>query len=91
MPEGWLRAVTNPLEAQIKGRQQQLRRRLESLKRIHEATDTLEDRVDELRENEMSMTAQVVGLDNLRQEIEAMLDQDMIDAAGPPSGFDVSL
>ena len=89
--EGWLRAVTNPLEAQIKGRQQQLRRRLESLKRIHEATDTLEDRVDELQENEVSMTAQVVGLDNLRQEIEAMLDQDMIDAAGPPAGFDVSL
>jgi len=89
--EAWLKAVMNPLEAQIKERQQQLRRRLDSIKRIHEATDTLEDRVQELRDTEKSMTAQVIALDHLREEIQTMLAQEMMSAVGESSGFDLSL
>ena len=89
--EQWLKAVMNPLEAQIKERQQQLRRRLDSIKRIHEATDTLEDRVQELRDTEKEMMAQVVALDNLRQEMQSMLLQEMIAATGEEAGFDLSL
>ena len=89
--EAWLKAVMNPLEAQIKERQQQLRRRLDSIKRIHDATDTLEDRVQELRDTEKAMTAQVLALDNLRQEIDTMLAQDMITHIDGDSGFDLSL
>ena len=89
--EAWLKAVMNPLEAQIKERQQQLRRRLDSIKRIHDATDTLEDRVQELRETEQSMTAQVIALDALREEMQAMLAQEMIPDISNPSGFDLSL
>jgi hypothetical protein len=40
--EQWLRAVMSPLETQVREYQIQLKRRLESVKRIHEATDTLE-------------------------------------------------
>jgi hypothetical protein len=89
--EGWLKAVMNPLEGQIKERQQVLKRRLESLKRIHVAADTLEERIDELVESERILTAQVVSLDNLRLEIEAMLSQNMIEQEDERSGFDVSL
>jgi len=89
--EAWLKAVMNPLELQIKERQQQLRRRLDSIKRIHEATDTLEDRVQELRESEKAMTGQVIALDHLRQEIETMLAQEMMTAVDGATGFDLSL
>lgn len=44
----WLRAVMAPIETQVREHQLQLRRRLESIKRIRQATDTLEDRIDEL-------------------------------------------
>lgn len=47
--EHWLRAIMAPLENQVREHQKQLKRRLESVKRIHEATDTLEERIDELR------------------------------------------
>ena len=42
--EAWLKAVMSPLETQVREHHMQLRRRLESIKRIHHATDTLEDR-----------------------------------------------
>ena len=48
--EQWLRAVMAPLETQVREYQLQLKRRLESVKRIHQATDTLEDRVRELQQ-----------------------------------------
>ena len=90
--EGWIKAVMSPLEAQVKERQQQLRRRLDSVKRIHLATDTLESRVLELRETEQTMMRQVLFLDGLRHEIEIMLAQDMTATLdGPGAGFDLSL
>ena len=90
--EGWIKAIMNPLEAQVKERQQQLRRRLDSVKRIHLATDTLSARLSELSQAETAMMQQVLFLDNLRQEIDVMLAQDMTaDLAGPSAGFDVSL
>jgi hypothetical protein len=89
--EGWLKAVMNPLEAQIKEKQKVLKRRLESIKRIHQATGTLEERIDELTESERLMTVQVVALDNLRLEIEAMLSQNMLEPEAGTAGFDVSL
>lgn len=44
----WLRSVMTPLEAQVREHQKQLRRRIDSIERVHEATDTLESRVSEL-------------------------------------------
>ena len=62
--EQWLRAVMSPLEIQVREYQIQLKRRLESVKRIHQATDTLEERVSELRQTEESMLI-------LKQELTA--------------------
>jgi hypothetical protein len=44
----WFRSVTTPLEAQVREHQKQLRRRIDSIERVHEATDTLESRIGEL-------------------------------------------
>lgn len=49
--DNWLKNIMSPMESQVREHQAQLRRRLESIKRIHQATDTLEDRLDELTTN----------------------------------------
>jgi DNA repair exonuclease SbcCD ATPase subunit len=67
--ETWLRAVMAPLETQVREHHLQLRRRLDSIKRIHRASDELEDRIDELEQNEAALRAQ---LDALKREIAAI-------------------
>ncbi len=54
--------------------QLQLRRRLESIKRIYKATDTLEDRIGELEGMEKSIQAQVADLKILRQHMKNALN-----------------
>ncbi len=57
--ESWLKAVMSPLETQVKEHHLQLRRRLESIKRIHRASGELEERVAELEQQEAALAAQV--------------------------------
>ena len=64
--ENWLKAVIAPMESQVREHQLQLRRRLESIKRIYKATDTLEDRILELENIENSIRAQMSDLQILR-------------------------
>ena len=71
--EQWLRAVMSPLETQVREYQIQLKRRLESVKRIHEATDTLESRVDELKQGESGVCALIAELDALQDGVAAAL------------------
>ena len=74
--ENWLKAVISPMESQVREHQLQLRRRLESIKRIYQATDTLEDRISELESIEKSILAQVSDLKTLRQHIKNALEFD---------------
>ncbi|HNV88710.1 MAG TPA: dynamin family protein [Methylotenera sp.] len=67
--ENWLKAVIAPMESQVREHQLQLRRRLESIKRIYKATDTLEDRILELENIEKSIRAQMMDLKVLRQHM----------------------
>ena len=71
--EQWLRAVMSPLETQVREYQIQLKRRLESVKRIHQATDTLEDRVEELKHSEDGVIAMLEQLAALQREIAETL------------------
>lgn len=57
------------MESQVREHQLQLRRRLESIKRIYKATDTLEDRILELENIEKSIRAQMTDLKVLRQHM----------------------
>jgi hypothetical protein len=67
--ENWLKAVMAPMETQVREHQLQLRRRLESIKRIHKATDTLEDRIAELVHMEGAIRTQLSELDILQQHV----------------------
>ena len=46
--EAWLKALIAPMETQVREHKIQLKRRLESVSRIHAATETLDDRIAEL-------------------------------------------
>jgi DNA repair ATPase RecN len=67
--ESWLKAVMAPMESQVREHQLQLRRRLESIKRIYQATGTLEERIGELEAMEQSINAQMKDVRVLRQHI----------------------
>ena len=56
--DNWLRTIMSPMESQVREHQIQLRRRLESIKRIHKASDTLEDRLNELKDVRDGIRAQ---------------------------------
>ncbi|WP_341677671.1 dynamin family protein [Niveibacterium sp. SC-1] len=74
----WLRAVMSPLETQVREYQLQLKRRLESVKRIHEATGTLEDRIRELEQSERGLLGQLNELASLEQRLAANLGLDSV-------------
>jgi len=61
--EAWLKAVMSPLETQVREHHLQLRRRLDSVKRIHAAGDELEERIVELEQQAESLRLQIRGLD----------------------------
>ena len=77
--ENWLKAVIAPMESQVREHQLQLRRRLESIKRIYKATDTLEDRISELEAIEKSIQTQLDDLNKLRVELKHALAFEQLD------------
>jgi len=68
--DNWLRTIMSPMESQVREHQVQLRRRLESIKRIHQASDTLEERVQELEQIRDGIREQER---NLEGRVEAVL------------------
>lgn len=71
--ENWLKSVIAPMESQVREHQLQLRRRLESIKRIYKATDTLEDRVSELEAIEQNIQTQMDELNHLLKNVREAL------------------
>ena len=71
--EHWLRAIMAPLENQVREHQKQLKRRLESVKRIHEATDTLEERIEDLRQTGAAIDQQLEELGRLQGALDSAL------------------
>ncbi len=80
--DSWLRAVMSPLETQVKEHHLQLRRRLDSIKRIHRASGELEERVAELVAQDEALAAQVRALAREIAAIEAIvLNPDVVPLA----------
>lgn len=71
--EHWLRTIMAPLETQVREHQLQLKRRLESVKRIHHATDTLEDRIAELSQMDAVLVAQLQELTGINAALVGAL------------------
>jgi len=74
--EAWLRAVMAPLETQVREHHIQLRRRLDSIRRIHAASDELEDRITELEQQARAIDAQIRAIDARLRGIDGLVDQD---------------
>ncbi len=76
--EGWLKTIMAPMETQVREHQIQLKRRLESIKRIHQATDTLEERIGELTHVEATLSEQLRSLaaitGGIRQSLRTEVD-----------------
>ena len=72
--EKWLGALIAPMETQVREHQLQLRRRMESIKRIHKATSTLEDRVNELKQMEVAIQKQQRELEIIQRSLENALE-----------------
>ena len=73
--ESWLKAVMAPLETQVREHHLQLRRRLESVKRIHRASDELEERIVELEHAEAGVRGQINALAREIAAIGAVIEQ----------------
>ena len=67
--ELWLRTIMAPMEVQVHERQKQLKQRLSSIKRIHQATETLEERIDELRQTESDLLQQLQKTERIAQDV----------------------
>jgi septal ring factor EnvC (AmiA/AmiB activator) len=72
--DAWLRAVMGPLETQVKEHHLQLKRRLDSIKRIHRASDELEDRVAELAQQREALDRQLRALEREVAAIDEIVD-----------------
>src|SRR6185436_4469708 len=80
----WLRNIMSPMETQVRDHQILLRRRLESIKRIHQATDTLDERIKELEGIRDGIREQEKNLEQRADKIMANLGEEQ-DAAQKPA------
>ena len=77
--EAWLRAIMAPMETQVREHQIQLKRRLESIKRIHQATDTLEDRIAELESVGQVLERQLAMLDDIDFRVRDLMSPEQME------------
>ena len=74
--DSWLKSILSPMESQVREHQVQLRRRLESIKRIHQASDTLEQRIKELEQVRDGIREQEKSLEHRAEAILARLNSE---------------
>jgi hypothetical protein len=71
--EAWLKVVMAPLEAQIWEHKSQLKKRKQSIERIHLATDSLEEKVESLEKMQADLEEQGKTLRMLEAELKAAI------------------
>ena len=78
--EAWLKALISPMETQVREHKIQLKRRLESVSRIHAATETLDDRIAELEASIGTASDQLDQLARINARIVDALSDDLTEA-----------
>ena len=73
--EGWLKAVMSPLETRVKEHHMQLKRRLDSVRRIHEASSELDERIRELAQQDDTLREQLAALSREIRAVEDVVAQ----------------
>jgi hypothetical protein len=72
--EAWLRVIMAPLEAQIRQHKDQLKHRLASVQRIHDATDSLEQKIEAFDVSLEELEEHKARLARLAGEVRAAID-----------------
>jgi hypothetical protein len=75
--EAWLKVVMAPLEAQIGEHKGQLKRRKQSIERIHAATDGLEEKVMALEQMQLELEVQRRALVALELELKNAITEEL--------------
>jgi hypothetical protein len=76
--EAWLRAVLAPIEGQVREHQAQLRRRLESVRRVLDATESLDSRISEIDETRAQVERELAIASELAEQVRAILGQSLV-------------
>ncbi len=74
--EAWLKALIAPMETQVREHRAQLVRRLDSVSRIHAATETLDERIAELEATSGTAADQIDNLARINNRITDTLSGD---------------
>jgi hypothetical protein len=75
--ESWLKALISPMETQVREHKIQLKRRLESVSRIHAATETLDERIAEIEMSIGTVRDQLDHLARINVRIAQALSDDL--------------
>ncbi|MFZ6711654.1 dynamin family protein [Undibacterium sp. TC9W] len=75
--EAWQKVVMAPLEAQIREHKGQLKNRMQSIQRIHVATDSLEDKISSFESLQADIDAQKKALTDLEDTLRAALTAEL--------------
>jgi predicted GTPase len=75
--ESWLKALISPMETQVHEHKIQLKRRLESVSRIHAATETLDERIAEIEVATGTVRDQLDQLARINARIADALSDDL--------------
>jgi Holliday junction resolvase RusA-like endonuclease len=75
--EAWLKVVMSPLEAQIWEHRAQLKKRRQSIERIHMATESLEEKVQALETMQVELAEQEKTLTRLAEELDVAISADL--------------
>jgi hypothetical protein len=72
--EAWLKVIMAPLEAQILQHKEQLKHRLASIQRIHDATDSLEQKIEAFEQTQAELEQQKARLNELTGNISIAIN-----------------
>jgi hypothetical protein len=75
--EAWQKVVMAPLEAQIREHKNQLKNRMQSIQRIHVATDSLEDKIASFDAIQAEVEAQKAAMVELDEKLKSALSADL--------------
>ncbi|MFZ6844040.1 dynamin family protein [Undibacterium sp. RuTC16W] len=75
--EAWQKVVMAPLEAQIREHKGQLKNRMQSIQRIHVATDSLEEKINSFEAIQAEMDAQKSKLNEMEAKLKNALSAEL--------------
>ncbi|MFA9215525.1 MAG: dynamin family protein [Sphingomonadaceae bacterium] len=76
--DAWLKVIMAPLEAQIRQHKDQLKHRLASIQRIHDATDSLEQKIDAFEASQQELEQQKARLNELAGNISIAINSELV-------------